>query len=119
MSHAGALRERVTVQKRTAFAGKFVQTDAGWEDVVIARPAKIAPVRGDEEDIADRLVSVDVYDVTLRGEAALRAAGADWQIVDVRTRQVYRIRLVTNPDMRGRWIVFRCERHGGEVQPET
>lgn len=110
---AGALRDRVTVQKRGTPGTKYRPDGQSWSAVVSARPARIAPMTGvrvnREEVIADRLAGVSIYEITMRDETALSGITTAWRIVDDRTSAVYDIRHIMRPDRLRRDLVLMCE----------
>lgn len=113
---AGRLRERVTVQKRAAGAGAYRKDAPDWEDVVAARPARIAPIMAGavagENEIAQRLAGVSAYRITMRDESALKPIDTGWRLLRLdddspsAAAEIFDIRHVARPpDARGSVVI--------------
>jgi len=111
---AGALRERVRFDRRPAVEDDgFGNTIGPWEPATSSMAARIRPLPGREEVLAQRLGGVQPYEITVRASKALRGlsraaepAATEWRAVNVRTLETYDITDIRNPDERGEDLVF-------------
>jgi head-tail adaptor len=102
----------VRAERRTTTADLVggVQGNA-WSAVATGLPAKITPTtRGAEMVIAQGLQATATFEIWLRGSSETRAITEADRLVDEHTGTVFNIRMITNPDERGRFIRFVAER---------
>jgi head-tail adaptor len=109
---AGSLRERVRIERSMAtpdFLGG-VQTSK-WRAIVTGVPAQITPTtRGAEMVVAQGLQATATFEVWLRSSTETLAITEADRLVDERTGRVFNIRMITNPDERGRYLRVVAER---------
>lgn len=112
---AGAMRDRVAIQKRAAPASKYVKNAPAWTYVVTGRAATIKPMGGNETVIANRLQGEENYSIMLRTESALDEISAAWRVVELdetispaQIVKVYDIRHVARPGRLRDMIVLTC-----------
>lgn len=116
---AGQLRDQVRIDRRDeATTDSWGNpSPATWQTLVAPQPARIMPVRGNEQVLADRLTGVVVYEITLRWTAANAAISAGDRMVV--TRENGNIPVGTaldilhepvNPDSRKRWLTMQVRR---------
>lgn len=109
---AGALREKITVQKRTGSAQTgFVTSTNSWTDHVAAISARIRPLpagRGAETVIAERLNGTEMVEITVRSSTETRAITSNMRVEDDRTARIYNIKHVANFDEKDRYLVLTC-----------
>lgn len=87
-------------------AGNFRQ---GWARLLNNRAAGIAPRRGGEQVIAERLTGVDAYDIWLRLDAQSSDIRPSDRVVDARDpSRIYNVRFVGNLDARKRFVLLQC-----------
>ena len=113
---AGALRNRVTFQRRGDLTDEYgvVSPGAGpWADVYTCAARLQPKFGGDVESFAaSRLSSKQPYNLTVRNCAAARAVRTDWRVVDARVGvdqngaapRVFNIATIVDPDERGQWL---------------
>lgn len=106
------LRERIRIDRKAADATDDYgnPTPGDWETLIAAQPARIMPVRGGEQVLADRLTGTVVYEITLRESAANRGISAGDRAMNPRTGEAFNIKHPpVNPDERGRFLTFQVE----------
>lgn len=72
------------------------------------RRARVKPLRGSEPVIAQRLVGVQPFLVTVRASTEAREITTGWRARDVRTGAIYQIRTVVQDEKR-KYIELTCE----------
>lgn len=107
--NAGKLRDRVTFQARQKVDDGYGNEVSGpWEDVFTVS-ANIAPARGREEVLAQRLQGVRPVEITVRWSSQTVQIAPEWRAVNARdTSQVFNIHDIRDPDGRRQWNVITC-----------
>lgn len=75
--YTGQMRERVTIRQRLTTLDAVGAPVHTWQDLATVW-ARVMPVRSTVGETAERLASLNIYEVTLRWQSTL---GADDQIV--------------------------------------
>lgn len=90
----------------------YGNTVGAWADVagLDAVPARIAPVRGSEGVLQEKLKGTGIVEITVRSSVATRAIDTDSAIEDLATGVRYNIRHIANMDERQRYLTMTCER---------
>lgn len=110
MSAAGALRHRITVERRTAADDGFGNTVSDtWAAVISDVPAEIRPLRGDEGVEASKIEARGLFEVKVRQSSRTLQIAASDRIKDARTGQLMNVRYIENPDIRGKFLKIVCE----------
>lgn len=106
---AGRLRERVTFQARAvADDGYGNEVSGPWEDQFTVA-ANIAPARGREEVLAQRLQGVRPVEITVRWSSQTVQIQPDWRAVNARKpEEIYNIHDIRDPDGKRAWNVLTC-----------
>lgn len=105
--NAGALRDRLSFQKRTAGDdGMGGQGAFGPYKPQFTVWAHLHPLRGSEAVMADRLSGRQPYIVTVRQSSQTRQINSDWQAVDARDpNRVFAVTAPpTDPDGKRAWL---------------
>jgi SPP1 family predicted phage head-tail adaptor len=71
--------------------------------------AAIAPKLGGESVLAGRLVGTNFANVTVRRSSKTAQVTTDWQAKDQRSRVIYAIRSIVDPDGARQWLEMLCE----------
>lgn len=110
---AGALRERVRFETQPEAGAGYVSGAAkGWTELcsVAARIKPAGSRSNTEEAIADTLVALSTYEITVRKSPKLKPVTAGDRIVDARnSSRIFNIRYINNPDERNKYLVFTAE----------
>jgi hypothetical protein len=102
---AGAMRQKVSFQRRSVIDDNLGNELAGPFETVFTDAAEFIPLRGGEQVMGSRLSGIQPFIVRVRSSIQTRAVGADWQIVDVRSGVVYAITAPpTNQDQKNAWL---------------
>jgi SPP1 family predicted phage head-tail adaptor len=109
MPSAGQLRDRITFQKRGTVTDELFNEQTGpWEDVFTVS-ANIAPTRGREEVLAQRLHGVRPVEITVRWSSQTQAVQPSWRLIDARhPEHVYNIHDIRDPDGKRAWNILTC-----------
>lgn len=106
---AGALRESIRFERQSQVSDGMGGSSGSWSPVVTGVAARITPLRGAEQLIAQGLQATRTYEVWVRYCAdALSITEAD-RIVDERTGRTLNIRDISNPDEKHRFVRFIAE----------
>lgn len=104
----GKMRERVTFSRRATTDDSYGNAEGAWLDQ-FTRSARVQPLRGGEQVMADRLTGRQPFVITVRYDAETRTITTDWRAVDVgNAAMVYNVRSIT-PDEAKRYIDLLCE----------
>ena len=104
---AGELRGLYSFQRKTDVDDGFgtVVPGAGPFAEVFKAAGKLAPLRGSESVVAGRLAGNQPYVLQIRSHAAARTITTDWQVVDVRSGAVYRVKSpISDADMKNAYL---------------
>lgn len=101
---AGALSELVHFQKRGEVADEWGNVQTGPWATQFTEPCRLRPLKGSEPVLAQRLVGVQPYVLTVRSSVRTRRVGVDWRAVNTRSGAVYNITAIVNPDERGAYL---------------
>ena len=109
MPAAGQLRDRVTFQARQKIDDGCGNPVSGpWEDRFTVA-ANIAPARGREEVLAQRLQDVRPVEITIRWSSQSQQVQPDWRAVNARApAQIFNIHDIRDPDGKRMWNVLTC-----------
>ena len=107
MPSAGQLRDRVTFQKRQVIDDGYGNEVSGpWGDVFTVA-ANIAPARGREEVLAQRLQGVRPVEITVRWSSQTVQIAPEWRAVNARKpSEIYNIHDNRDPDGKRMWNVL-------------
>jgi SPP1 family predicted phage head-tail adaptor len=114
MDGAGALRERVSFDRREDLSGDSPPGDAygnvegNWQEQFTVA-ARIIPRLGGEEVMAARLAGRQPYTIRVRSSSDTRRISTDWRARNARDGIVYNIRAVSNVDERNVFLDLLCE----------
>lgn len=101
---AGALSEVVEFQVRSEADDQYGNPISGPFTTQFFEPCRLRPLKGTEPVLAQRLVGVQPYVLTVRSSVRTRRVGVDWRAVNARTGETYNITAITNPDERGAYL---------------
>lgn len=112
---AGDLRERITIQRRSAISDGMGGTEDVLTPLFSNLPAKIVSKRGGEQVQSERLSGLDPADIYIRHTTVIfDRLGADCIVVDDRSGKRFGIKWVgCLEDGRKRWILLAAQ--AGEV----
>ncbi|MDO1559822.1 head-tail adaptor protein [Brevundimonas sp. 2R-24] len=111
---AGALRERVRIERRSAAPDDMGNEVAAWAPQATGIPARIAPTKGGEGVQAGRLAGLSAFDITVRATSATNAIGPADRLVDERSGRSFNIKWAGCLDERGRFITILAEAGGAD-----
>ena len=113
----GALRESITFERPPNPAASQSESDGmGGAAVTALAPsgfiavpggpfrARIRPVNGRAEVLAQKLSGVQPFEILLRYCAATAAVVPNWRAINTLTGVAYRVTAVQNPDERSMWL---------------
>jgi SPP1 family predicted phage head-tail adaptor len=100
---AGSLSERIGFEAEVEGDDGFGGVIVGWSEV-FTEPARLKPMRGNEEIIASRLQGIQPYSMTIRSNERTRTITTAWRALNKRTGVVYAIKSAVNIDERNQWI---------------
>lgn len=121
---AGRMRERVAFERRSDLShgqgaghGQPFANDGygnrigGWQVLtgLSSYPARISPLRGGEDVIAEKLQGTGLVEIKVRSCVAMRAVKPTDRVRDTRTDQIYNIRYIENKDERDKYVTLTCE----------
>ena len=112
-SRAGALREIVAFESRTALDDGYGNEIAGPFAEQFTANAQITPLRGGESVIADRLQGTQPVVITVRYNPHALTVRDDWQARNVRTGEIYQIKSGANQDEKRQYMQFMAVRGVG------
>jgi SPP1 family predicted phage head-tail adaptor len=106
MLKAGALRDRVTFQKRTAtddgygnpISGDFTNQFTVWADIQYRA--------GGEAVQSERLAGTQPVTIVVRSSSQTRLVTTAWRAVNARSGEIYNLQTAANMDGRGEAIEF-------------
>ncbi|WP_262027143.1 phage head closure protein [Microvirga sp. Mcv34] len=109
MPKASQLRERITLQRRGSTQDEYGNEQTGaWENVFTIA-ANIAPARGREEVLAQRLQGVRPVEITVRWSQQTQAIDPSWRLINTRRpAEIYNIHDTRDPDGRKQWNILTC-----------
>jgi SPP1 family predicted phage head-tail adaptor len=109
MPLAGQLRERVTFQRRGTLQDDYGNVQAGdWENQFTVW-ANIAPARGREEVLAQRLQGIRPVEITVRWTSQTVLIQPEWRAVNTRhPEQIFNIHDIRDPDGKRAWNILTC-----------
>src|SRR5262245_36946829 len=104
MTEAGDLRERVRFERRiTTGDDGYGNVRQDW--MLMTRvAARIAPMRGSEEVLANRLQGIQSYEITVRASKVTLGLLPSDRAIDERHGTVFNITAVDNPDEKRQWL---------------
>jgi head-tail adaptor len=112
---AGELRSRVRFDRRGAGENSGGVVRSGFAPLIASRRARLLPVKGGEEVIADRVAGVSGWELVIRFDSATSRLAADDRVVDLRDdTRVFDIKFVEDLEGRRRWLVLQLERGKGD-----
>jgi len=112
---AGELRDRVRFDRRGSGGNSGGVVKSDFAPLIASRRARLLPVRGGEEVIADRVAGVSGWELVIRFDSATSKLAADDRVVDLRDEsRVFDIRFVEDLEGRRRWLVLQLERGKGD-----
>lgn len=106
----GELTAIVRFEQRavTANVGGVVRED--WVTFCPSRRARLLPVRGGEQTIADRLAGVSAWVVDIPADNLVRQVTPDMRLVDERNpAKTYNIRSTLDLEGRDAWRTMTCQ----------
>lgn len=109
---AGELRERLRFERRTVAGDDgYGNTIYAWKKIFEA-PARVRPMREDENVAQQRLAGVINFEITVRWhEAAADLMAAD-RAVDMRTGKLFNITQAINADEHRRYLSIVADNQG-------
>ncbi|MFC4172641.1 phage head closure protein [Microvirga sp. GCM10011540] len=109
MPRSGELRDRVTFQARSVVDDGYGNEVSGpWTDQFTVA-ANIAPARGREEVLAQRLEGVRPVEITVRWSSQTGQIAPEWRAVNARKpAEIYNIHDIRDPDGKRMWNVLTC-----------
>jgi head-tail adaptor len=109
MPGAGALNKRLRFEKRPAVADDGYGNVEGEWTAQFTCAARIAPLRGSETVIGQRLAGVQPVIISIRSSGQSRAVEPNWRAVDTRLGTIYNLRAGANFDERNAMIDIIAE----------
>ena len=112
----GVLRERVAFQRRTGAsdgAGNTVATFDASDPICVVR-ARLRPINGREEVLAQKLQGTLSFELVVRYCAATASVTESCRAVNVRTGDTYDIKTIQNPDERKQYLSMVVTRGVGD-----
>lgn len=113
---AGALRERVTFQRKGSDAGDGAGNyDTAFADIsgLVSIAAQIKPIRQGEVALAEGVQGRVLFEVTLRYTGTAASLRVGDRMMNARTSALYNIKSpATNPDMRRKYLKLLVEQGG-------
>ena len=108
MPRAGQLRQRITIQSRSATLDDYGHEVNTWSTVLADEPAKVEPISGNEKLRAMAASSQINQRVTVRyrSEYSDPTAMDAWRILF--GSRIFNITSAQNLEERGRWLVMDC-----------
>lgn len=100
---AGSLSERIGFEAEVEGDDGYGGTVIGWNEVFM-EPARLRPMRGNEEIIASRLQGIQPFTMTVRSNERTRNITPAWRARKKRSGVVYAIKAAVNIDERNQWI---------------
>jgi SPP1 family predicted phage head-tail adaptor len=109
MPSAGQLRDRITFQGRGSVTDEYGNAQTGpWEDVFTVS-ANIAPARGREEVLAQRLQGTRPVEITVRWSSQTVQIQPHWRAVNARKPdEIYNVHDIRDPDGKRAWNILTC-----------
>lgn len=106
------LRDRIRVDRRGEGAGDGAGNfEDGWSPLIDARWAKMEPMRGGEQVVAERATGVATFDIWVRFDSETRTIAARDRLVDLNdTSVIFNVRWVEDWDRKKRWIRIQAEK---------
>jgi head-tail adaptor len=109
MPSAGQLRDKIRFQRRGSVSDEYGNEEAGaWEDVFTVS-ANIAPARGREEVLGQRLQGVRPVEIAVRWSSQTVQIATHWRAVNARNpAEQYNIHDIRDPDGKRAWNILTC-----------
>lgn len=101
---AGALDKLVRFEVRSVGEDEYGNVTTGPWAEQFREPARLRPLKGSEPVLAQRLVGVQPYVLTVRSSTRTRGVDGAWRAVNARSGAIYDITAITNPDERGAYL---------------
>ena len=105
----GDLRERIAFGRLGSANGEGGNFRGGAFAPQFEVAAHFKPLNGGEEVMAGRLAGRRSVIVTIRSSKAAREIRTDWNMQDLRTKEVFAIREIKDPDGKRAWLEVLCE----------
>lgn len=109
VAHVGQMRERITIQNRSAGVGGPGDVSFTWTDWKASINARVMPMRVDVTTIDDRLAAQDFWEVTIRYIEGV----TDKQRIVWRGRNLL-IKGLRNLDEHKRYLTLDCQDMGAD-----
>ena len=106
MATTGSRRRRLRFERKATTDDDFGNRRGAFGPLCGPLWARLTPLLGGEEVMADRLAGVQPYAASLRGCAALAGVKTSDRAVDDRTGEPFDITAISNPDGRGAELIF-------------
>jgi head-tail adaptor len=105
--HAGLLKDRIRIRRKTTTKNEAGGLDSGWETIVDDLPAQVASMNGREALIGNVLQGISTFEVTIRFRADLKASD---QIIWFQDGNRRELNIVNAEDAEGkrRWTVIQA-----------
>ena len=113
-TNAGSLNRRIRFDRRAVASDGYGNEETGWQTLIAGRWARIRPVRGSEDVLADRVQGIVTYEITVRSDSETKTVCAGDRIVNLHTNETYNIHAIVNPDERGGRLVMTCQAGGAD-----
>lgn len=107
---AGDLHHRVAFEERLTLKNGYGAQKANFEERFV-RHAAFRPRGGSEAVAADRLEGRNLIGVYVRSDRQTRTIKSDWQLRDIRTGDIYAIKIVDAVTDR-KWVYLEAQTGG-------
>ena len=112
------MRERVTFQRRLQISDGAGNTRGGWDtnlaNAICTTAARLRPINGREEVLAQKLQGTQGFELVVRYSAATTAVTSSCRAVNARTGEAYDIKTIQNPDERRMYLSMIVTRGVGD-----
>jgi len=110
---AGALKHRVTFQRRAPQADGYGNTEGAWDTLIALRRASLTPTRGGEQIVAGRAQGVSLWDLVIRFDRETSQVTTDDRAIDLdNPDRVFNIKFAEDMDGDRRWLLMQLELGG-------
>lgn len=104
---AGAMRDRIRLEKRSSVEDEYGNTVSDWV-AQFERSAEIRPLKGSEQVIAARLQGTQPALILVRFDRQTAAITPEWRAIDTRSGTVYAIETAADMERKRETITMMC-----------